>query len=45
MRENGSPAPVFESDDDRTWFLIRLPVHGQIRSGCNSQDAEHDTRA
>ena len=27
MRENGSPAPFFESDDDRTWFLTRLPVH------------------
>ena len=26
MRNNGSPAPVFESDDDRTWFLVRLPV-------------------
>ena len=43
MRENGSPAPVFESDDDRTWFLVRLPVHGQIRSGSTRQDAEHDT--
>ena len=21
------PAPVFESDHDRTWFLVRLPVH------------------
>ncbi|MCY4597475.1 MAG: putative DNA binding domain-containing protein [Bryobacterales bacterium] len=29
MRENGSPAPVFESDDDRTWFLTRLPIHEQ----------------
>ena len=27
MRKNGSPTPVFESDDDRTWFLVRLPVH------------------
>jgi len=27
MRENGSPAPEFETDDDRTYFLIRLPVH------------------
>lgn len=31
MRENGSPAPVFESDDDRTWFLTRLPVHERVR--------------
>ena len=27
MRENGSPPPEFESDEDRTHFLIRLPVH------------------
>ncbi|MCL5059767.1 MAG: transcriptional regulator, partial [Candidatus Thermoplasmatota archaeon] len=27
MKENGSPAPEFESDDDRTHLLIRLPVH------------------
>lgn len=27
MRTNGSPTPRFETDDDRTSFLIRLPVH------------------
>ena len=27
MQANGSPVPVFESDDDRSSFLIRLPVH------------------
>ena len=27
MAANGSPMPEFESDDDRTSFLIRLPVH------------------
>jgi ATP-dependent DNA helicase RecG len=27
MKNNGSPLPEFESDDDRTHFLIRLPVH------------------
>ena len=32
MHKNGSPAPVFESDDDRTWFLVRLPVHETVRS-------------
>jgi len=30
MRENGSPAPVFESDDNRTYFLVRLPVHEKV---------------
>lgn len=27
MRDNGSPVPRFETDDDRTWFRVRLPVH------------------
>ena len=27
MAENGSPAPEFDTDEDRTYFLIRLPVH------------------
>jgi ATP-dependent DNA helicase RecG len=32
MAENGSPAPEFDTDEDRTYFLIRLPVHaGAIR--------------
>lgn len=30
MAENGSPAPEFESDDDRISFLIRLPVHSKV---------------
>jgi len=40
MRENGSPAPEFESDDDRTHLLIRLPVRtramGQAEVGAQS---------
>lgn len=27
MQGNGSPPPESESDHDRTYFLIRLPVH------------------
>jgi len=27
MKSNGSPAPEFDTDDDRSYFLIRLPVH------------------
>ena len=27
MAANGSPAPLFESDDDRLSFVIRLPCH------------------
>ena len=41
MRENGSPAPVFDSDGDRSWFLVRLPVHRQVRNDATGQDAEH----
>ena len=27
MEENGSPSPEFETDDDRSYFLICLPAH------------------
>lgn len=27
MRANGSPQPVFETDDERLSFVVRLPVH------------------
>lgn len=27
MKANGYPEPVFEADDERSYFLIRLPVH------------------
>lgn len=27
MSANASPAPVFETDEDRTYFLVRLPMH------------------
>ncbi|WP_416395604.1 Fic family protein [Allohahella sp. A8] len=27
MKTNGSPTPVFDTDEDRSYFLIRLPVH------------------
>ncbi|MCC5840762.1 MAG: putative DNA binding domain-containing protein [Opitutales bacterium] len=32
MHDNGSPAPEFETDEDRTFFLIRLPVHPRCES-------------
>ena len=31
MRANGSPPPKFETDEDRTSFLVRLPVHPQAK--------------
>ena len=27
MQLNGSPEPVFDFDDDRTWFQVMLPIH------------------
>jgi ATP-dependent DNA helicase RecG len=27
MRENGSPEPIFETEEERTTFLVRLPAH------------------
>lgn len=30
LRANGSPKPGFESDDDRTYFTVRLPLHPEF---------------
>ncbi len=43
MRENGSPAPAFESDEDRTWFLVRLPVHERACPEQPGLETEQDT--
>ena len=43
MRENGSPVPVFESDDDRTRFVVRLPVHERVRGEPTEQDTLQGT--
>lgn len=34
MQRNGSPPPEFESDEERSYFLVRLPVHpaAQVRT-------------
>ena len=43
MRNNGSPAPSFETDDDRTWFRVRLPVHPSFPAGIGDASGEQDT--
>ena len=43
MRQNGSPEPIFESDDDRTWFRVRLPAHERALLVATDQDSVHDT--
>jgi ATP-dependent DNA helicase RecG len=37
MKANGSPVPEFETDKDRTYFLIRLPVHSKAVSEKTTQ--------
>ena len=37
MERNGSPPPEFETDDDRSHFLIRLPVHSGVVSEKTSE--------
>ena len=42
MRQNGSPEPIFESDDDRTWFLVRLPVHERASDAATEHETDQD---
>ena len=42
MRQNGSPDPIFESDDDRTWFRVRLPVHERASLAATEHETEQD---
>ena len=42
MRQNGSLEPVFESDEDRTWFLVRLPVHERASHVATDQVTQQD---
>jgi ATP-dependent DNA helicase RecG len=37
MAANGSPAPEFDSDDDRTSYLVRLPVHPRAKTTDQAQ--------
>ena len=41
MRQNGSPDPIFESDEDRTWFLVRLPVHERVSLAATEHETDH----
>ena len=43
MRKNGSPAPSFETDDDRTWFLVRLAAHPSFPLGVTDASGVQDT--
>ncbi|MCY3818519.1 MAG: transcriptional regulator [Gammaproteobacteria bacterium] len=43
MHNNGSPAPSFETDDDRTWFRVRLPAHTSFPAGAGDASGLQDT--
>ena len=43
MRQNGSREPIFESDEDRTWFLVRLPVHERASLTATEHENDHVT--
>lgn len=41
MRENGSPDPRFDFDDDRTYFRVTLPAHPEYVAISAMRDAAH----
>jgi ATP-dependent DNA helicase RecG len=42
IQKNGSPLPVFETDDDRTYFAARFPIHPTAPHRITKEDrAEH----
>jgi ATP-dependent DNA helicase RecG len=32
IKNNGSPSPIFETDDARTFFLVTLPIHSAFNN-------------
>ena len=40
MKENGSPPPEFEFDEDHTYFLVRLPVHPEARPAAEEYETQ-----
>lgn len=40
MAANGSPAPQFETDDDRLSYLVRLPVHPLVEQAADQGTGE-----
>ncbi len=48
MKHNGSPEPIFKTDDDRSYFITILPIHpeaqveAQVRGPVEAQVEAHD---
>jgi ATP-dependent DNA helicase RecG len=44
MEKNGSPKPVFETDDEKTYFLTVLPVHPSFVEKPGGKPTEEELR-
>lgn len=47
MARNGSPKPIFDTDEELTYFLTVLPIHAKWlgkNGGVGAQDGAYDTR-
>ena len=42
MKKNGSPEASFETDDERSYFLIRLPIHQEAKQTDLDTDIDTD---
>lgn len=38
MESNGSPKPVFDTDDERTYFKVELYINKKFNSNLEAQD-------
>ncbi|KZK74212.1 MAG: hypothetical protein A3K90_02755 [Pelodictyon luteolum] len=43
VKQNGSPDPDFETDDDRSYFLVRFPVHPKSVRQAESESLDAST--
>ena len=44
MRDNNSPKPIFETDEDRTYFIVELPINEMFLEYNKAQDKAQDKR-
>ena len=42
MRDNNSPKPIFETDEDRTYFIVELPINEMFLEYNKAQDKPQD---
>lgn len=43
IEKNGSPEPIFHTDEDRTFFLVELPVHPLFAEAMKKEDVTEVT--